>query len=317
MNSIKICLSVSAMDAEFSKMVTALCDYAQVDVVGLDGFSLEGYDIFVGKKLSSKALATANRLKAIFAYKTGVDDFPLAELKEKNVILVNSHIDSDYIAEYAYGLSLSLVNRITEFDKKLRRGIWYDQKNPYWRSIFSLKVGLVGYGHIGKQIHRLLQKNDIAAYTIDRGHKYENINLVSSLEELCRECDLLIISLPNTPQTDNMFNEDIFNLLENKYIINVGRSNCIDQKALYKALKSEKLEGAAIDTWDEKPKNVHHELMPSKYPLAELENIILSPHQAMRVNDGHARYVEDTLKKIIDYIENKPLRDIVNLERGY
>ena len=126
MKSIKICLSVSAMDAEFSKMATALCDYAQVDVVGLDGFSLEGYDIFVGKKLRSKALATADRLKAVFSYKTGVDDFPLAELKEKNIILVNSHIDSDYIAEYAYGLSLSLVNRITEFDKKLRRGIWYD-----------------------------------------------------------------------------------------------------------------------------------------------------------------------------------------------
>ncbi len=317
MNRSKICLSISALDREFSEMIEVLTPYADVDTVGLSGFSLQGYDIFIGKKLSAETLETADRLKVAYAYKTGVDDFPLSKMKEKNITVVNSHIDADYIAEYACGLSMSLVNRITEFDKKLRRGIWYDAKNPYWRSIFSIKVGLLGYGHIGRNIHRVLARNHIETYTIDRGKKYENIHLVSSLEELCKASDLLIISLPKTPQTDRLLDEKIFQLLENKYIVNVGRSNCIDQKALYDALKSEKLCGAAIDTWDEKPKNIHEALLPSKYPLAELENIILSPHQAMRVNDGHARYVEDTAKKVIDYLEGRPLRDVVNLQQGY
>ena len=90
----KICLSIAKMDAEFSKMIESLQPYAQVDVVGLTGFSLEGYDIFIGKKLTAQALATADRLKIAFAYKTGVDDFPLKKMQEKGIILVNTHVDA-------------------------------------------------------------------------------------------------------------------------------------------------------------------------------------------------------------------------------
>lgn len=317
----KICLSISTMNPEFQSLVDTLSKYARVDVVGLEGYSLEGYDILIGKKLSPEILDSADRLKAIFAYKTGVDDFPLQLLSDKGIILVNSHADADYIAEYALGLSISLINRITEFDKKLRRGIWHDQKNPYWRSMFSIKVGLVGYGHIGKGIHKLLARNLIEVYTIDRGHSYDlpscPINLVSSLEELCCVTDLIIVSLPKTPDTNGLFNADIFNLMKNKYIVNVGRSNCIDQKALYNALKSEYMAGAAIDTWDEKPKNFEQVFMPSRYPLVDLENIVISPHQAMRVIDGHARYVNDIQQKVINYIIGVPLNDIVDLKRGY
>lgn len=313
----KICLSVSGMDAEFERMAAELSQYADVEIVGLEDFSLKGADIFIGKKLSEEILQTADVLKVIFAYKTGVDDFPLEKLQERKIKLVNSHVDAGYIAEYAFGLSVSLVNRITECDKKLRRGIWYDAKNPYWKSIFDMKVGLLGYGHIGKELHRILARNHIVTYTIDRGKKYKNINLVSSLPELCAAVDLIVISLPKTPQTDCLFDENIFRLLKDKYIVNVGRSNCIDQKALYEALKSEYIGGAAIDTWEKKPKDIRDSLKPSKYGFAELENVVLSPHQAMRVEIGHAQYVMDILAKVIDYIERGKLRDVVNLERGY
>lgn len=313
----KICLSVGSLGPEFEKMAESLSRYAEVEVVGLSDFSLQGVDIFIGKKLDEEILATADRLKAVFAYKTGVDDFPLKEFKERNILLFNSHIDADYIAEYAFGLSISLVNRITECDKKLRRGIWYDTKNPYWKSIFDIKIGLLGYGHIGRQIHQILAKNHIDTYTIDRGKKYENIKLVDSLEELCKETTLIIVSLPKTPETDTIINEEMFWLLKDKYIVNVGRSNCIDQRALYEALKTGWLAGAAIDTWDKKPKNPTESLQPSKYPFTELENIVLSPHQAMRVNDGHARYVEDTEQKVISYLAGEMPTDLVNLEKGY
>ena len=315
--SCKICLSVAALDAEFEKMVGTLREYADVDVVGLDNFSLAGYDIFIGKKLSREILDTADRLKAVFAYKTGVDDFPITDLMNKNIILVNSHIDADYIAEYAFGLSISLVNRITECDKKLRRGIWYDTANPYWKSIFDLKIGLLGYGHIGKKIHEILRRNNIVTYTINRGKAYDDIKLVNSLEELCRKTTLIIASLPKTPDTDNLFNEETFKLLKDKYIVNVGRSNCIDQKALYKALETGWISGAAIDTWDKKPQKPNEPLLPSEYPLTDLENIVLSPHQAMRVNDGHARYVNDITDKVIAYISGETPSDIVDLKRGY
>ena len=78
----KICMSIAEIDPSFAKMTEELKKVAEVDVMGLDGFSLAGYDIFIGKKMTTKMLETADRLKVIFAYKTGVDDFPLEELEK-------------------------------------------------------------------------------------------------------------------------------------------------------------------------------------------------------------------------------------------
>lgn len=318
MKDVKICLSIGAMDPQFRQMQQTLSGYAQVDVTGLGDFSLKGYDIFIGKKLDTEILATADRLRAVFAYKTGVDDFPLAQLGEKGVVLVNSHVDAGYIAEYAIGLSMSLLHRITESDNKLRRGIWRDRADPYWKSFFSAKIGLVGYGHIGRMIHSYLHHNHIETYTIDRGGRYpEDIHLVSSLEQLCRQTDLLILSLPKTPETDGMFDAEMLQLLRGKYIVNVGRSNCIDQKALYEALSGNILAGAAIDTWDRKPANMLDTLIPYAYPFDRLDNIVLSPHQAMQVADGHERYVTDITEKVIRYIQTGALSDVVDLTKGY
>ncbi|MEE1005930.1 MAG: NAD(P)-dependent oxidoreductase [Acutalibacteraceae bacterium] len=298
------------MHAELSK-------YATVEMVGLEERDLSGFDIFIGKKMTEKMLSSADKLKVVFAYKTGVDEFPLKAMKERGIYLVNSHIDADYIAEYSFGLSISLVNRITEFDKKLRRGIWYDEDNPYWKSFFDMKVGLVGYGSIGRHLHRLLLRNDMDVYTLDRGHEYRDITPLKTLEELCKVCDLLVLSLPKTEETNNIINKDILKLLKGKYIVNVGRSNCIDQEALYNALKNKEIGGVANDTWDMKPKNIREKMNPSQYDFCSLENIVISPHQAMRVDDGHDRYVEDTTNKVISYIKNGEMRDIVDLDKGY
>ena len=313
----RICLSIAQEHESFRAMAEQLSKYAQVDVVGLNDYDLAGYDIFIGKKMSPEALETADRLKAVFAYKTGVDNFPLEELDKRDVTLVNSHIDADIIAEYAFGLSISLVNRITECDKKLRKGIWYDNTNPYWESLFDMKVGLLGYGHIGKQLNALLRRNGIKTYTLNRGKVYEDIVPLDTLDALYEKVDVLILSLPKTPQTDDLIDKAALEKLQGKYIVNVGRSNCIDQKALYQALKAGKLAGAAIDTWDEKPKDYTSRLRPSEHPFVRLSNVVLSPHQATRIRAGHQRYVTDTTEKVIDYIVNGKLSDQVDLKKGY
>ena len=313
----KICLSIGKDSPEFQSMIGQLREYAQVDVVGLTGFDLSGYDVFIGKRMSERALKTADRLKIAFAYKTGVDDFPLAEMAKRGIALVNSHVDADIIAEYAFGLAISLVNRITECDKKLRKGIWYDNTNPYWESFFDMKVGLLGYGHIGKQINALLRRNGMQTFTLNRGKEYADITAVDTLEELFRKTDLVILSLPKTRETDRIINEETLKMLRDKYIVNVGRSNCIDQKALYDALLKQEVAGAAIDTWDEKPKDKNSKLNPSKQPFVELDNVVLSPHQATRVRTGHRRYVNDITQKVIAYIQTGEITDRVDLKKGY
>ena len=280
----KILLSISAPDKDFDNLVRVLKSHADVTVAGLDDISLEGIDIFIGKSMPEDKLKNADRLKAVFAYKTGVDGFPVEKLREMNVMMCNSHVNSEYIAQYAFSLALAITTRIAEFDRKMRVGDW-DIANPYWKNLFGMKVGIVGYGSIGRAIDKVLRANGIPTYTIDRGKDCGDIALVPSLEQLCAATDLLMIALPQTAQTDKMFDERIFNLLSGKYIVNVGRSNCIDEKALYSALKNRVLAGAAIDTWRQKPSPDSPILKPFDYPFDELDNIVLSSHKAMQVYD--------------------------------
>ena len=313
MKTTNICLSIERMDEAFEKMVKRLSEVANVEVVGLDGLDLKDVDIFIGKKLSADTLKNANRLKAVFTYKTGVDEFALAELNERGIVLCNSHANSQYIAQYAFALALAITARVVEFDKNLRQGDWSPSLN--WRSLFSMKVGLVGYGSIGKEINELLKANGIKAYTLNRGKSYD-IETVDTLEQLCDVADLLILSLPKTAETNDMFNAEIFAHLKGKYIVNVGRGNCIDEEALFQSLAKGEVAGAAIDTWRQKSRG-EAKLFPSQKHFEQLNNVLLSPHKAMQIADGHDRYVTDVTDNVLSYLSGKEPRNIVNLKCGY
>ena len=313
----RILLSIAETDDAFASMVKALSPHAKVIVAGLEDYSLKGVDVFVGKKTDAAKLAEADRLKAVFAYKTGVDDFPVRELGERGILLVNSHVNSRYIAEYAFGLAIALVSRIAEFDRKMRQGDW-DIEDPYWKSLFAMKAGLVGFGHIGRELHALLAANGIPTMTIDRGKDYpDGVELVPSLEELCRKADILFLSLPRTSATNGMFGKEIFSQLKGKFIVNVGRSNCIDEGALYHALSKGGMAGAAIDTWREKARKPGEVLIPFDHPFQNLDNILLSSHKAMQLIDGHSRYVEDITARILLWLDGKPTGNEVDCSKGY
>lgn len=310
----KILLSVDKMDASFQALYNKLSATHDVSVVGLDEFDLKDVEIFIGKKLSAKQLATANKLRAVFTYKTGVDEFALDKLREMGVILCNSHANSQYIAQYAFALALALTARVVEYDKNLRQGDWSASLN--WKSLFNMKVGLVGYGNIGKEINKLLRANGIETYTINRGKTYQDIVPVDNLIKLCEVTDLLILSLPKTAETNDMFNADVFCHMQGKYIVNVGRGNCIDEEALYQSLVKGEIAGAAIDTWRQKSRG-EQKLFPSQKHFERLNNVLLSPHKAMQVDDGHDKYVMDVLDNVLCYLDGQPPRNIVNLTTGY
>lgn len=315
MKHLNVTLSIDKLDKPFTDMEETLTNNGcNVTVVGCDEFCLNGTDIFIGKKMTAQQLAQADSLKAIFAYKTGADEFPLEELAKRNIPLVNSHVNSDLIAEYAVSLAISLVNRIVDFDRNMRQGNWC-LDNPCWDSIFELKVGLVGYGGIGQATDKLLRKLGVATYTLNRGKVYP-IPTCDTLEELCDTCDLLILSLPKTDDTNNMFDKKIFARLKGKYIVNVGRSNAVDEAALYEALLSG-LKGAAIDTWRQKARTADERLLPYDHPFEKLDNVILSSHKAMQTSNGHARYVADTLESVLLYLNEGTLRNVVDLKKGY
>lgn len=313
-----LCLSIDSLDKDFEELIHVLSPFVSITVEKTGCDNLKGYQIYVGKKLSEKALESADALKVCFAYKTGVDDFPLHALKERKIPLINSHVNSRFIAQYAFSLLLSLVNHVTIADRNLRKGQWHTKKEDEWEDVYSKKVGLLGYGKIGNELHTILEKNGIKTVTIDRKHEYQNIELAKDLKDLIEKSDVIISSLPKTKDTDHLFNEETLSWMKRKYLINVGRSNCIDEEALYQAMKNHVLKGVAIDTWEKKPDSKEETLFPSRYPFQDLEeNIILSPHQATRLKEGHLFYVRDIEMKLMTYLRTGTLSDVIDYDRGY
>jgi phosphoglycerate dehydrogenase-like enzyme len=317
----KIVLSLSHRDSAFDRMAEVLGHHAEVEVAPLSGYSLKGADILIGKALEEKDLLSADRLKAVFAYKTGVDDFPLSLLKKKGIILVNSHVESDQIAQYAFVLASTLASHILPRDKDLReRGLWFSEHYHDWESIYDKKVGLLGYGHIGRSLQILLKMNGIPTCTLLRSGHYEGIETYATLEELIAHCDVLISSLPDTPETRGLLNAKIFAQMKAKYLVDVGRSSDIVLPDLYHALLTRQLAGAAIDGWDSTPDNREVAAYPydhEKWPFDHLDNIILSPHCATQIADGHAHYVEDATANVLAYLAGQPIANLVDLRKGY
>lgn len=284
-------------------------------------YSLEDCDVLIATRVSEKVIKTANCLKVIFAPKTGIDSFPIESVINKKISVCNSHANSNIIAEHAISLGMALTNRIVEFDSDMRKGIWYSNGiDYYWKSIFNMNIGILGFGHVGNCIKDFFEKFDCSIYTLNRKSMVmsEKIFLTDSLEELCDKSDILFVTLPDTEKTKNMLNDSILQHLKNKFIINVGRASVLCEMELYNRLIDGTLAGVALDVWNISPNKVlKNKIMPSKYNFENLNNVILSPHSSTHEIHAHQNYVDDIINKVEIYLTKGILTDEVNILKRY
>lgn len=265
-------------------------------------------DILITTNLTSEELRRYVNLKAVFLPKTGIDNFPLTELKERNIYLWNSHANADIIAEHAFALSLALLHRIPEFSEDLKKNIWYsDGKNYFWQSIKDFSIGILGYGHVGKELYHLLQPMNSNIFVLNHHKVYPHgVKSVESLDELIEKCNLLYVCLPLNDTTRHMFGDKNIHLLKDKFIVNIARAEIFEEKSLYESLKEGLLAGYASDVWFiEANKNDRTQMIsPSNYPFSTLKNVVMSPHCATHTGNAQCRYVSDCINACISYIKS-------------
>lgn len=303
----KISIKLRKDDPVWSQYLNQLQNVAETSVV-INGHLPEvcDDDILITTNLTSEELKRYSKLKAIFLPKTGIDKFPLAELNERNIYLWSSHVNSDVIAEHALALSLSLLHRVPEFCDDLSQNIWYsDGKNYYWQSIKDIRIGILGFGHIGKELYRLLNPMNSTIYVLNSHKEYpQGIHGVNSLEELIDKCDLLYVCLPLNDTTRLMFDNKTIHLLKDRYVVNIARAEIFDEELLYKSLKDNEIAGYASDVWfhDANKHDKMQKVPPSNYPFSGLKNVVLSPHCATHTRNAHSRYIADCVHACVSYI---------------
>jgi phosphoglycerate dehydrogenase-like enzyme len=246
-----------------------------------------------------------------------------ALLKRPHITLHNSHYNDGFVAQHMLALLLACANRLVEADLTFRKGDWrqrYDRLDSLYLS--GKTCLLLGYGAIGKKLAPILQTLGMNVSVLKRNASQEKnlkVYTTEQLHEALARADVVLCSLPETPETVNLLDKAAFQAMKpNSLLVNVGRGKVIDQHALYEALKNRHLLGAGIDVWWNYPKDKEARAytLPSDAKLHELPNIIMSPHRANQTLGEEQVRIED-IAKTIQAIARGETRNVVDVKRGY
>jgi phosphoglycerate dehydrogenase-like enzyme len=281
-------------------------------------------DIFVGYSLSEELIAHAVQLKHIQVPWTGFNTLDDALLKNYKGTISNSHSNSLAIAEHAFALLTSAAKLLTQRDAGMRKHDWStrnNETNSFW--ITGKTLGIIGYGAIGKKVAKIAKFGfDMNVMAIKRTKTKEEKDLdflgnMNDLDYILKNSDYILVAVPQTSETIDLISENEFNQMKNSAIlVNIARGPIVNEKALYEALKNEKIGAAGIDVWYNYPKG-GDSIIEQNYPFEKLNNIVMTPHSAFKVRDRVEVFAADILENLKLVInENAPINQ-VNLELGY
>ncbi len=235
---------------------------------GVDGF-IAGLD-----SISALALQTADRLKVISRYGVGVDNVDLEYACSKKIIVTNTPgANSVSVAELAVGLILSLIRQIPQAIEATRSGGW-PRVNGI--TLEGKTVGIIGFGSIGRQLARRLAGFDCRLLAYD---PYPDLSFAEkvgvtmlSLDDLLSQSNIISLHLPLSPSTLGLVNEAFLaKTRPGAMLVNTDRGEIIDENALYTAVKTGRLAGAALDVFCQQPPD------PTN-PILSLPNVLVTPH---------------------------------------
>jgi phosphoglycerate dehydrogenase-like enzyme len=284
---------------------------------------VDDVDILVDGNPPTELLA-GKKLKHVIVPFVGIDpSLREALLTRPHIKLYNSHYNDSFVAQHVLALLFACANRLVEADMTFRKGDWrqrYDRLDSLYLS--GKTCLLLGYGAIGKKLAPVLQSLGMDISVLKRHAVQENnlkVYTTEQLHEALANADVVLCSLPETPETINLLDKAAFAAMkQNSILVNVGRGKVIDQHALYDALKSNHLLAAGLDVWWNYPKNTEARAhtLPADAPLHELPNIIMSPHRANQTLGEEQTRLED-IAKTINAIAKGETRNLVDVERGY
>ncbi len=269
---------------------------------------------------SQKVIASAKSLKWFCCCWAGVDRFCKDGLYQNPDCLL-SNSSGAYgvtIAEHLVMTALMLLRRQGEYGELIRSGGW-DTLPGNIHSLYGSRITVLGTGDIGTEFARRARAFRPAKIVgVRRSAKagdpaFDETRTSAELDAVLPETDILVMALPNTPDTAGILSRERMALLpEGAYVLNVGRGAALDQDALIDALDSGHLAGAALDVAVPEP-------LPADHPLRAAKNILLTPHVAGNTTLPYTRQrtLDMFFEDLDNYCAGKPLRHAVDRKRFY
>lgn len=225
-------------------------------------------------------LSAAKHLKMIQRTGVGTEMLDMGAIKEHNIpVYVNAGVNARSVAEHTITLMMACLKRLPQINADTRNGVWKKQQQGLTtHELYGKTVALVGMGSIGRTVAAMLKPFGVKILYTDvfrQGADVENqLGLIycESFEAMLPEADILSFHCPLTPENTEILNSRTIALLNpGAIVVNTARGKLINPNDLYEALKSGHVRNAALDTHYDEPIN-------EGYKLAELDNVILTPH---------------------------------------
>jgi phosphoglycerate dehydrogenase-like enzyme len=261
-------------------------------------------------------LGRAPRLRWIHSASTGVDRIATPLVRERGLAVTNARgVFSRPIAEYVVMMSLAVSRRLPQLLELQRERTWQPLRG---RELSELTIGIVGYGSIGREVARLLEP--FACRVIATRRRPDlgtegaaNVELygLEDLGEVLRASDIVVVAAPLTDETAGLIGaEQLGEMRETAWLINIARGRLVDESALRRALESGWIGGAVLDVFGEEP-------LPGDSPLYGTPNLIITPHTSWSSDQVVERSVDLFVENLHRDRAGEPLRNVVDLAAGY
>ncbi|MCV0412776.1 D-2-hydroxyacid dehydrogenase [Nitrosarchaeum sp.] len=250
--------------------------------------------------ITREMIEKADKCKIIARVGVGLDNVDQVAAKEKNIRVINAAEGAmNAVAELVLGFMLTLSRQTARGDRAIRNGQWLksELKGTELRGKY---LGIIGLGNIGKRLGRLARglNMNIIGYDvvpIDEEFAKEVGLMKADLDTLLQSSDYISIHVPLLDSTYHLINaQKMATMKKTAKIINTSRGGVVDEDALYEAIKNGNLGGAALDVFEKEP------AIGNK--LAELDNVILTPHIGAQTKEAQSLAANIIGEKIIQIL---------------
>jgi len=262
-------------------------------------------------QVTKKVLEASEKLMVVGAFCIGTKQIDLDACKENGVVVFNApYSNTRSVVELAIGEIIMLMRSVFPRSTELHNGVW-NKTAEGSREVRGKKLGIVGYGNIGKQLSVLAEALGMEVYYYDIEDKLAlgNARRIEVLSELLGLCDVVTLHIDDNAANRNYIGaKEISQMKDGAILVNLSRGFVVDILALKTALETGKLSGAAVDVYPEEPAK-NGEFYTE---LKGLKNVILTPHVGGSTEEAQKDIADFVPNKMMAYINSGNTVDAVN-----
>jgi D-3-phosphoglycerate dehydrogenase / 2-oxoglutarate reductase len=257
--------------------------------------------------LPGAVIERAERLKVVSRHGVGYDNIDLAALSRRAIPLaIAADANATAVAEHTLYFMLALAKQGLRYDRATRAGQWAVRNSLHAVDLLGRRVLVMGFGRIGREVAKRCAAFGMAVMVYD---PYVQANVIEAAGDYgsvpdfpaaLPETDVWTVHMPLGADSRGLIGAaELAALPAHAFVINAARGGIVDEAALYDALTSGTIAGAALDVFDQEPPQ------GGDHPLFALDNVILTPHSAGLSKEAAIRMAISTAKNVLAGIDGK------------